>query len=355
MEKVNLGLSGILISKYCLGTMTFGEQVSQSDAHRILDRAYERGINFIDTAEMYSVPPKAKKFGLSELIIGDWFKKNPSKRSSMVCATKISGPSRGMPWIRSGVNNISTSDIEDACNSSLVRLQTDVIDLYQIHWPYRNVPSFGSIYFDPAKDDLSLITIYDQLNALHKLVKAGKVRSIGLSNESPYGLHEFLRVAKEFNFPEVVSVQNPYCLINRSVENALDESLFRLKVSLLAYSPLAFGLLTGKYDLGGFEGEFTPKNGRIRKYESIRRQRWGRENSLEAARKYNKLALENNMTPIQLALGFCNTKWQVTSTIIGVTSMQQLNQNIDAADITLNSSILDSINFIRSKYYDPAA
>lgn len=335
--------------------MTFGEQVSPSDAHRILDRAFECGINFIDTAEMYSVPPRSETFGLSELIIGDWFKKNPSKRSSMVCATKLAGPSRGMPWIRGDTNNITSSDIEDACNASLARLQADVIDLYQIHWPYRNVPAFGSIYFDPAKDDLSLIPIYDQLDALNKLVKAGKVRAIGLSNESPYGLHEFLKVAKEFNFPEVVSVQNPYCLINRSVENALDESLFRLKVSLLGYSPLAFGLLTGKYDVDGFEGESSPQNARMCKYESVRRQRWGRVNSLKASREYNQLARENNLTPTQLALGFCNTKWQVTSTIIGVTSVQQFDENIMAAEITLNSEILDAINLIRSKYWDPAA
>ena len=355
MEKVSLGLSDIHISKICLGTMTFGEQVSEDEAYRILDVAYENGINFIDTAEMYSVPPKAETFGASELILGDWFKKNPGKRSNMVCATKISGPSRGMPWVRGGANNISPSDIENACNASLVRLQTDVIDLYQIHWPYRNVPAFGSIYFEPVKDDLSLISIYEQLDALNKLVSAGKVRAIGLSNESPYGLHEFLKVAKEFHFPEVVSVQNPYCLINRSVENGLDESLFRLKVSLLAYSPLAFGLLTGKYDVGGFEGKFAPQNARICKYESVRRQRWGRANSLEAAREYNKLARENNLTPIQLALGFCNTKWQVTSTIIGVTSIQQLIENINAAEMMLDPEILDAINLIRSRYWDPAA
>lgn len=355
MEVTHLGQSDLFVSKYCLGTMTFGEQVSRYDAHKILDCAFERGINFIDTAEMYSVPARSETFGISEHIIGEWFKLNPAKRSQMICATKVSGPSRGMPWIRSGGANISIAEIEQACNSSLRRLQTDVIDLYQIHWPYRHVPAFGSIYFEPSKDDPSLISIYKQLEALNNLVAAGKIRAIGLSNETSYGVHEFLRIAEEFNFAKIVSIQNPYCLINRSIENSLDESLFRLKISLLAYSPLAFGLLTGKYDSCGFDSDSSPRDARISKFESVRKQRWGRAESLESARLYNKLAVENNLTPTQLALGFCNTKWQVTSTIIGVTSLSQLNENIDAADIKLDSSILDSINRIRSKNWDPAA
>lgn len=353
INKRFLGKSELLVSSLCLGSMTFAEQVDLETSHNLLDCAFDHGINFIDTAEMYPVPAASVSFGQSEEIIGKWFKKNPLKRKSIICATKLAGPARGMPWIR-GHHHLTSKDFEDACNKSLRRLQTDVIDLYQIHWPVRHVPSFGQIYFDPHKEQDNLISIHDQLRVLEKLVRDGKVIAIGLSNETPFGLHEFIRLAEQYNLPRIVSVQNPYSLINRSVENAMDESLFRLDVSLLAYSPLAYGLLSGKYDFSGLVGSNSPKDGRLTKYESMRKQRWGREFALIAARLYNKLARDNGLTPVELALGFCFNKWQVTSTIIGVTSRAQLVENINAASIKLDQSILDSIDEIRRQYRDPA-
>jgi aryl-alcohol dehydrogenase-like predicted oxidoreductase len=349
---VSLGASDLRVTPICLGTMTFGEQVQEADAHAILARSLERGVNFIDTAEMYAVPPKAETFGHTETIIGNWFAKNPGARQKLVLATKVAGPSRGMPWIREN-QGLSADDIVASCEGSLRRLQTDVIDLYQIHWPERHVPAFGSIYYDPKKEG-SKTSIHVQLEALAKLVKQGKVRHIGLSNETPYGVHEFVRLAEQHGLPRVATVQNPYCLINRSYENGLDETCHRLNVSLLAYSPLGFGLLTGKYDQSGLLGEQAPKEGRMAKYESMRKQRWGRPESLDAARRYNALAQAHGMTPTQMALAFCYTKWQVTSTIIGVTSLAQLDANLDAWGTTLSSELLTAIDAVRWNMRDLA-
>jgi aryl-alcohol dehydrogenase-like predicted oxidoreductase len=354
MKETLLGDSAISISKYCLGTMTFGEQVKEIDAFSILDCAYERGINFLDTAEMYPIPAREQTFGITETIIGHWLKANPCKRQKMQVATKISGPARGMPWIRNGESQITAQDFESACNESLKRLQIDAIDLYQIHWPFRNVPAFGQLYFDPQKDDDYLFSIHEQMQALNRLVRSGKVKAIGLSNETPYGVHEFVRISKQFDLPKIISVQNPYCLINRSIENALDETLHRFKVSLLAYSPLAFGLLTGKYDQSGFMGKGAPQEARIAKYDSVRRQRWGRQRALEAARLYNQLARDHGLTPTQLALAFCINKWQVASTIIGVTSMEQLGDNLGALEVNLEPIIFKQIDAIRLLHHDPA-
>ncbi len=352
MKKIKLGSSDLLVTPICLGTMTFGEQVDEPTAHAILDRALVRGINFMDTAEMYSVPTRAETFNLTETIIGHWFAKNPAARQQMVLATKVAGPARGMGWVRNGSPDLTGADIVAACNASLQRLQTDVIDLYQIHWPARHVPAFGVQYFDPAKD-LPVSSIHEQLEALGTLVKAGKVRAIGLSNETPYGVHEFVRLAEQHGLPRVATVQNPYCLINRTVENALDETMYRLGVSLLAYSPLGFGLLTGKYDASGTTGEGAP-SGRIALYESVRKQRWGRLDALEAARRYNALARQNGLTPTQMALAFCYTKWQVASTIIGVTSVAQLDEDVDAFGTTLSAELLAEIDAVRWQMRDPA-
>ncbi len=353
MKQIQLGSSNLNVSPICLGTMTFGEQVDEAAAHAILDRAVERGINFIDTAEMYSVPARAETFGATETIVGHWLAKNPGLRSRLVMATKVAGPSRGMPWIRNGSLDLTPADIVGACNGSLKRLQTDVIDLYQIHWPARHVPVFGMLYYEPAKNK-PVTPIHEQLEALSGLVKAGKVRAIGLSNETPYGVHEFVRLAEQHGLARVVSVQNPYCLINRTVENGLDETMDRLGVSLLAYSPLGFGLLTGKYDDSGFEGPQAPPQGRIAKFESMRKQRWGRPEALAAAVRYNALARANGLTPTQLALAFCYTKWQVASTIIGVTSVAQLDENVDAFGTTLSPEVLADIDKIRWELRDPA-
>jgi aryl-alcohol dehydrogenase-like predicted oxidoreductase len=228
-----LGQGSLQVTPIGLGTMTFGEQTHEADAHSILDRALERGVNFIDTAEMYAVPPRAETYGATEAILGSWYAKRPSARTQTVLASKVAGPSRGMPWVRGGAADLTPEGIAQACDDSLRRLRTDCIDLYQIHWPNRNVPMFGSGYFNPQYDQAQT-SIHDQLDALAKLMAAGKVKAIGLSNETPWGLCEFLRVAEQHGLPRVVSVQNGYCLIERSVDNGLDEAMHRTGTSLLA-------------------------------------------------------------------------------------------------------------------------
>lgn len=352
MDHTTLGASDLKVSRICLGTMTFGEQVAEAQAHELLSHAVDRGINFIDTAEMYSVPARAETYGATEAIIGNWFARNPGRREQVVLASKVAGPARGLNWVRGGASNVTATDIVAACDASLKRLQTDRIDLYQIHWPVRNAPSFGALYFDPSKDS-EYTSVHEQLEALATLVKAGKVRHIGLSNETPYGLLEFVRVAEQHGLPRVVSVQNAYCLINRVVDNGLDEALYRSHVSLLAYSPLGFGLLTGKYDGVGLD---TPgqQPGRMALFEQFRKQRWGRAESLAAARRYNALAREHGLTPARMALAFCYTRWSVASTIIGVTSRAQLDENIEAWGTKLSPELLAGIDAIRWQHRDPA-
>ncbi len=353
MNLVRLGRSDLHVTPICLGTMTFGEQVAEPLAHDILDRSLELGINFLDTAEMYSVPARAETCGSTETIIGNWLAKRPSVRSKLVLATKVAGPTRAMPWVRAG-KGMTAADIIASCEGSLRRLKTDVIDLYQIHWPERHVPAFGATYYNPA-NERSQTPIHEQLQALDRLVREGKVRSIGLSNETPYGVHEFVRLAEQHGLPRVASVQNAYCLINRNVENALDETMHRLDVSLLAYSPLGFGLLTGKYDASGLAGAGAPTDARIARYESVRQQRWGRAEALASARRYNQLARDHGMTPTRMALAFCYTKWQVASTIIGVTSMAQLDEDVQAWGTTLSPELLEQIDKIRWEMRDLAA
>ena len=353
MKTIQLGSSDLFVTPICLGTMTFGEQVDEATAFAILDRSLERGVNFLDTAEMYAVPPRAATFNATEIIIGNWLAQRPGARQKLVIATKVAGPSRAMPWIRGGSADLTGADIIAACDGSLKRLQTDVIDLYQIHWPVRSVPAFGGIYYQPDSAEEGT-SIHAQLEALQKLVQAGKVRAVGLSNETPYGVHEFVRLAEQYGLPRVATVQNPYCLLNRSVENALDETMHHLKVSLLAYSPLAFGLLTGKYDDSGLTGPDAPAQARITKYESTRKQRWGRPEALTAARRYNALARAHGLSPTQLALAFCYTKWQVASTIIGVTSVAQLDECLDAWGTRLSPELLKQIDALRWELRDPA-
>jgi aryl-alcohol dehydrogenase-like predicted oxidoreductase len=285
--------------------------------------------------------------------LGNWIAKNPGLRKQLILATKVAGPSRGMPWVRGGAMDVSAKDIIEACEGSLRRLQTDVIDLYQLHWPTRNVPLFGQMYFDPSKDR-EVTSMHTQLEALGQLVKAGKVRAIGLSNETPFGVCEFVRLAEQHGLPRVATVQNAYHLLNRTHENGMDEAMHHLQVSLLAYSPLAFGLLSGKYDASGITGPDAPKDGRIAMFESVRKQRWGRPEALDAARRYNALAREHGMRPAQMALAFCNSKWQVASTIIGVTTQAQLDEDIDAFNTVLSPELLKAIDAIRQALRDPA-
>lgn len=352
MKTIQLGQSDLQVTPICLGTMTFGEQVDEADAFAILDRSLERGVNFIDTAEMYAVPPRAETFNATEKIIGNWLSQRPGARQELVIATKVAGPSRDMKWIRNGSLDLTGADIIAACDGSLRRLQTDVIDLYQIHWPVRRVPMFGSLYYQ--RGDEPGTSIHQQLEALGTLVKAGKVRAVGLSNETPYGVHEFVHLAEQYGLPRIASVQNGYSLLNRSVENALDETLHRLNVSLLAYSPLSFGLLSGKYDDTGLTGLHAPALARLTRFESTRRQRWGRPEALAAAKRYSALARTHGLTPLQMALAFCYTKWQVASTIVGVTSVAQLDECLNAWGTQLSADLLQQIDAIRWEARDPA-
>ncbi len=352
MNTIQLGQSDLHVTPICLGTMTFGEQVDEATAFEILDRALERGVNFIDTAEMYAVPPRKETFNATEKIIGNWLAQRPGARQKLVLATKVAGPSRGMPWIRGGSADLTVADILAACDGSLQRLKTDVIDLYQIHWPVRSVPAFGGVYYQRNPDEGT--SIQAQLEALGTLVKAGKVRAVGLSNETPYGVHEFVRLAEQHGLPRVATVQNGYSLLNRSVENGLDETMHRLNVSLLAYSPLSFGLLTGKYDAQGLLGADVPAQARLKKFESSRKQRWGRPEALAAAKRYSALARAHGLTPLQLALAFCYTKWQVASTIIGVTSVAQLDEDIAIWGTMLSPELLKAIDTLRWELRDPA-
>ena len=348
---ITLGRSDLRVTPICLGTMTFGEQVGEATAHELLDHAVARGVNFLDTAEMYSVPARAATFGATERIIGNWFAARPGARQKVVLATKIAGPSRNMDWVRNGSGNLVPADFVQGCDDSLRRLRTDRIDLYQIHWPNRNVPMFGQVYFDPSKDK-EFTSIQVQLEALAGLVKAGKVRHIGLSNETPWGLSEFVRLADQHGLPRVATVQNPYALVNRQVDNGLDEVMHRHGVSLLAYSPLGFGSLTGKYDEAGFEA--AGPIGRLGIFDTVRKQRWGRPEALTAARLYNALARRHGLTPTTMALAFCYTSWRVASTIIGVTSRAQLDQDLDAWGTTLSPELLAEIDAIRWVHRDPA-
>ena len=350
MQTVQLGQSDLEVSPICLGTMTFGEQVDERGTHAILDRALERGINFLDTAEMYPVPPRPETFSTTETFIGNWLAARPGARAKIVLATKVAGPSRGMPWVREG-QGLTADDILASCEASLRRLKTDTIDLYQIHWPERHVPAFGEIYYDP-KRETSRTSIAEQLETLNRLVREGKVRHVGVSNETPYGVHEFVRLAEQFDLPRIASVQNPYCLTSRAVDNGLDETMHRLGISLLAYSPLAFGALTGKYDEAG-TGAGAPQ-GRLAKFERMRTQRWGRPEALAAARRYNALAREHGLTPTRMALAWCYGNWRVASTIIGVTSLAQLDENVDAWGTPLAPELLGAIDAIRRELRDPA-
>jgi aryl-alcohol dehydrogenase-like predicted oxidoreductase len=352
MQAVLLGRSELRVSPICLGTMTFGEvQVDAAASHRLLDHALQRGLNFIDTAEMYPVPPSEARYGVTESIIGEWLRKRPDVRARIVLATKAAGPVRGYQWLRNGSADVTADDIVASCEASLKRLHTDVIDLYQLHWPTRAVPMFGGLYYAP-RDDAGLTSIEGQLLGLQRLVRDGKVRHVGVSNETPWGVGEFVRLADAAGLPRIASVQNAYSLINRSVDNGLDEVLHREQVSLLAYSPLGFGLLSGKYDEAGF-GDPSSR-GRMALFDSMRKQRHGRPEALAVARRYNALARQHGLRPAQLALAFCYRNWRVASTIIGVTTVEQLDEDIDAWHVELEPELLAAIDRIRWEHRDPA-
>jgi aryl-alcohol dehydrogenase-like predicted oxidoreductase len=344
MKMIELGNSELKVSHICLGTMTFGQQNTESEAHEQLDYALERGINFIDTAEMYPVPPRAETSSLTEQYVGSWLKQR--QRDRIVLATKATGPGRGMKWIREGNLGFNATNLRNALEGSLTRLQTDYVDLYQLHWPDRNVPMFGQYHFDPANEH-ETVPLLETLQALDELIREGKLRHWGLSNETPWGLMTVLQLADAHGLPRPVSVQNAYNLINRTWEEGLSEIGYRENVSLLAYSPLGFGMLSGKY-------LDDPKaSGRVTLFEGFA-QRYAKPSVQKAIAAYAELARANGLTPTELALGFVYHHWCVGSTIIGATSMEQLRQDLDAEKVSLSKEVLEEIERIHLEYTNPA-
>lgn len=343
MKYKQLGTSALQVSQVCLGTMTWGQQNSMAQAHEQLDYAMAQGINFVDTAEMYPVPPRAETQGRTEEYIGPWLQRQ--QRDQVIVATKVAGPRADITYLRNG-SRVNREHINQAIDASLKRLQTDYVDLYQIHWPDRNVPLFGAWAFDASKERES-VAIREQLEAMAELVKTGKIRYLGLSNETPWGTMEFLRLAREHNLPRVVSMQNAYNLLNRSFENGMSEVCFREQIGAIPYSPLGFGHLSGKYV------KDPAAQGRITQYPGFG-QRYTKANVEPAVRAYAALAEKLNLSAAALAQAFVNSRFFVTSTIIGATSMAQLKENIAAFAIDLPADALQEIDAIHLRYTNPA-
>lgn len=341
MEYRKLGSSDLNVSVLSLGTMTFGEQNSEQDAHQQLDMAVAQGVNFIDTAEMYPVPPRAETQGLTESHIGSWLKRQ--QREKFIIATKIAGPSRGFSWIRNGPR-VNRDHLNAAVDASLKRLQTDYIDLYQIHWPERYVPMFGATSFDVTQQHDST-PINEQLQTLGDLVKAGKIRHIGLSNETPWGVSEFSRCAEQL--PKIVSIQNAYHLMNRTFESGLSEVCHHARVGLLAYSPLAFGFLTGKYQAN------PQSHGRITLFPGFG-QRYNKPNVAAASAAYVRIAQDAGISPARMALAFVRTRWFASSVILGATTLPQLQENLSSSELTLSADVIEQIESVHRLYPNPA-
>lgn len=342
MNYRQLGNSPLRVSEIALGTMTFGEQNTLAEACAQLDYALAHGVNFIDTAEMYPVPGRAETQGRTEEYVGHWLRKQP--RDRLAIASKVTGPARGFAWIRGGPQALDRANITAALEGSLRRLQTDHLDLYQIHWPERNVPMFGNSYYEPERER-PCTPAEEQLTVLSELVQSGKVRYIGLSNETPWGIAEFLKVAERMGLQRVVSVQNPYNLINRVFEYGMHEMCHREQVSLLVYSPLAFGLLSAKY----LDDPQAP--GRMTLFPAFG-QRYHKPHVAEAVAAYAGLAHEHGLTPAAMALAFVRSRPFVTSTIIGATTLQQLGANLDLPE--LSAEVLQGIAAIHARHSIPA-
>lgn len=344
MKYITLPNTDIKVSKICLGTMTFGEQNSEAEGHAQMDFAIDKGINFFDTAEMYSVPGRKETYGSTEKIIGTWFKKS-GNRDKVILASKIAGPNPGLAYIRENMN-FSPASIALSIEKSLTRLQTDYIDLYQLHWPERKANFFGQRIFK-IQDDGWQDNIHAVLETLETFIKQGKINHIGISNETPWGMMRYLEESKYHNLPRIKTIQNPYSLLSRLFENGSSEICMRENVGLLAYSPLAFGVLSGKF----LSGASHPK-ARITLFPQF--SRYNSTQCAEATKQYQEIALKNGLSLTQMALAFVNQQPFVTSNIIGATNLEQLEENINSIYVALTEEIIRDINAIHNTIPDPA-
>lgn len=344
MKYTKIPQTDIEVSKICLGTMTFGEQNTELEGHAQLDFALEKGINFIDTAEMYAVPARKETSGSTEKIIGTWLQKS-CKRNQVVLASKIVGPNPGLSFMRNNMD-FAPKTLQLALDQSLSRLQTDYLDLYQLHWPERKTNCFGQLGFK-VQDDAWTDNIHEVLETLQNFIKQGKVRHIGLSNETPWGMMRFLEESKTFQLPRIKTIQNPYSLLNRSFEVGLAEMSIRENVGLLAYSPLGFGVLTGKF----LTGESHPK-ARLSLFPQY--ARYSSPQSTAATKRYLEIAQNFGLTLTEMALAFVNQQAFVTANIIGATSLEQLDQNIKSINVDLSNDILMAIDSVHAQISNPA-
>ena len=344
MKFRKLGKTDLNVSLICLGTMTWGTQNTEKEAFEQMDYAIEQGINFFDTAELYSVPPTKDSYGKTEKIIGNWFEKRKN-REKIILASKVAGP--GLDWIRGGGNNFSENKIGKAIDDSLKRLKTDYMDLYQLHWPERSTNCFGRREYKVNDNEGEWNNFESVLQALEKFIKSGKIRYIGMSNETPFGLSKYLEISKNKNLPRMMSVQNPYSLVNRTYEIGMSEISIREKCGLLAYYPLAAGALSGKYRNGQM-----PKNARMTLFKGW--ERMINPLAMKAYDKYYELAKAYNITMVQMAQAFVNSRPFITSNIIGATTMDQLKENIQSINIDLSEEILEKINLIHNNNPNPA-
>jgi aryl-alcohol dehydrogenase-like predicted oxidoreductase len=345
MHHRTLGRTSLDVSLICLGTMTFGEQNSEAEAHRQLDYALERGVNFIDTAEIYPVPPKAETQGRTEAFVGSWLAARGG-RDRVVLASKVSGPGDWVSYLREGRMGLDRDNILKALDGSLKRLGTDYIDLYQLHWPDRNTNFFGSLGYVHGDDNPQAVPLEETLAVLDEIVRSGRVRYVGISNETPWGLMRCIAAAERHGLPRMVSVQNPYNLLNRSFEVGLAECALREDVGLLAYSPLAFGVLSGKY----LDGQ-RPPGARLTLFERF--SRYSNPQGEAASRDYVALARQHGLDPAQMALAYVNSRSFVTATIIGATGMEQLESDIDSVNLELSAEVLEGIEAIHLRHPNP--
>ena len=342
MNYKKLGNTDLNVSTICLGTMTWGEQNTQNEAFEQMDYSLDNGVNFWDTAELYAVPPKAETYGHTESIIGNWFEKT-KKRKDIILASKVGGPSR--KYMRNGENSFTGKNLENALHGSLKRLKTDYIDLYQLHWPERNVNNFGRLGYEHKENDWNKFE--DVLENLKKFIEEGKIRYVGLSNETPWGVMNYLQLAKDKDLPRMMSIQNPYSLLNRSYEVGLAEVSIRENIGCLSYSPLASGYLTGKYRNKQF-----PKGSRMeRDFDFWTRYR--KPNMEEAVEDYYKISQKFDLDMSQMSIKFCEVQDFMTSVIIGATTMEQLKTNVESVKVNLDSEVIKEINNVQKKYPNP--